>query len=146
MIYGLFLKIEVLQCSAEFGMGALIIQLNNINGDIVYKGIFKNHIDSMTLADMVARAKRSLHRHFGISGLRPIKLCGQEGKLLNHGMRLFCKKNNLKPKYRVRSKMPAGLVKFLHHDVIPNNVDHEGPSEDCDGAPWDYSDASSSED
>ena len=39
-------------------MDAVMIQLNNVNGDIVYKGIFKNHVESMTLGDMVARAKR----------------------------------------------------------------------------------------
>ena len=127
-------------------MDAVMIQLNNVNGDIVYKGIFKNHVESMTLGDMVARAKRRLHQHFGFSGLRPIKLCGQDGKLLNHDVRILCKKNNLKPKYRVRSKMPAGLVKFLHYDVIPNNVEHEVPCEDGDRAPWDYTDDSSSED
>ena len=135
--------LEVVQCSAEFGMDALIIQFNNVNGDnIVCKGIFKNHLESMTLADMVARAKRRLHRDLGIAGLRPIKLCGQAGKLLNHGMRFFCKNIILKPKYRVRSKIPEGLVKFLHHDVIPNNVDH-GVSGEPGGAPWDYTDDSS---
>ena len=125
-------------------MDALIIQLNNVNGDIVYKGIFKNHLDSMTLGDMVRRARRRFHRDLGISGLRPIKLCGQEGKLLNHGMRVVCKTCTLKPKYRVRSKMPQKLVKFLHHDVIPNNVDHGVPGE-SGGAPWDYTDDSSEE-
>lgn len=81
--------LEVVQCSAEFGMDAFIIQFNNVNGDIVFKGIFKNHLESMTLADMVARAKRRLHRDLGISGLRPIKLRGQAGKLLKRIGQVF---------------------------------------------------------
>ena len=131
------LSVEVLQCSAEYVKDGLTIQLTNMTGDVVYTGKFKDDLNQMRLSKMEERARFKAASSIGLSYMRPLKLCGKGGQVLGRKLKVHIKKPLMLPKFRVINKTPHALLKFLHYEVVPNNVDHaadvaDGDKEDFD--------------
>ena len=131
-----------MQISAEYSNNALIIQLNNMTGAVVYTGKYKEDLEHMRLTKMTERARRIMSASINLSRLRPLKLCGKGGNLVSPKLKVHVKKPLMLPKYRVIKKTPHALLRFLHYDVIPNNVDHTVVAENGDRVEIDESDLS----
>ena len=131
-----------MQIAAEYSNDALIIQLNNMTGDVVYTGTYKEDLEHMRLTKMTERARRVMSASINLSRLRPLKLCGKGGNLVSPRLKVHVKKPLMLPKYRVIKKTPHALLRFLHYHVIPNNVDHSVRAENGDRVEIDESDFS----